>query len=207
MDSAKSNKAASRRVRFTRLAGAAVVVAIVLGVWWVWNYRHHWVARHFRVVEPGRIYASGYQYPGPLRRIVRKHAIKTVLSLRAADELEDVEREVLTGEGVAFRRVVIPDRVPDAERIQKIQEAIAIMTDPANQPALVHCFAGCHRSGTVVAIYRVSRCGWPEARAHAELVRYGGTSRNARAPARVLHTFCEQLRLDVARGQGGTSAF
>lgn len=196
-----------RSAWLVRLTAVAIGATIVCGGYWGWDHRHYWVARNFRVVEPGRIFASGYQHPGPLRRIVRERAIKTVLSLREADDLETVEREVLTGEGVVFRRVVIPYRVSDAERIEKIQEAITVMTDPANQPVLVHCWAGCHRAGAVVAIYRVACCGWSEEQAYAELVRYGGISRDARAPARVLRVFSEQLRLDVARGQGDTSAF
>ncbi len=207
MDETNHGTCPTRRSRIRWLVVAVGGLAIAVGGYWVWDHRHYWVAHNFRVVEPGRIFASGYQHPGPLRRIIRAHAIKTVLSLREADELEDVERKVLAGESVAFRRVVIPYRVSDAARIEKIEEAIAIMTDPANQPVLVHCWAGCHRAGAVVAIYRVSRCGWSEDRAYEELVRYGGTSRNARAPARVLHTFCEQLRLNVARGSHDTSAF
>jgi protein tyrosine/serine phosphatase len=39
------------------------------------------------------------------------------------------------------------------------------MDDPANHPVLVHCFAGVHRTGAHIAIYRMVHDRWPNAKA------------------------------------------
>src|SRR5262249_34017269 len=48
---------------------ATVTVAALCGSW-LWDHRGYWLVDNLRAVEPGRIYAGGYQYPMPLRRIV-----------------------------------------------------------------------------------------------------------------------------------------
>jgi protein tyrosine/serine phosphatase len=157
----------------------------------LWDHRGYWLADNFREVEPGRIYAGGYQFPIPLARVIDRHQIKTVVSLREGDDSYDAdEREVLDARGVKFVRVIIPYKVADAERIARVEQAIAAITDPANQPVFVHCWAGCHRTGAVVAIYRVSRCGWTEQAARDELVEWGGTKLGSQWPTKLLHTYC-----------------
>src|SRR5256885_11207419 len=41
-----------------------------------------------------------------------------------------------------------------------LQAFRAIMDDPAQQPVLVHCFKGVHRTGAYCAIYRMDYDGW-----------------------------------------------
>ncbi len=187
-----------------RIASAVAAVVLVATGWWCWDHRGYWLCDNFRVVEPGRIFAGGYQYPVPLKRIIARHEIKTVLSLREGDDEYDAqERDLLAAKGVQFRNVVIPYKVPDAERIARIQEAIAVITDEANQPVFVHCWAGCHRTGAVVAIYRVSRCGWTEAAARRELIDWGGTALGTQWPTRILAAFCSQSDSLARQPEGG----
>jgi protein tyrosine phosphatase (PTP) superfamily phosphohydrolase (DUF442 family) len=169
---------------------AAILLAGFIGTW-LWDHRGYWLVDNFREVDPQRIYAGGYQYPLPLQRIVRQYGIKTVLALReGGDSFESQERAVLESNGIQFHKIVIPYQVADAERIEAIERAIDFITDEKNQPVYVHCWAGCHRTGAVVAIYRVSRCCWTEQAACEELVSWGGAALGTQWPTRVLHTYC-----------------
>jgi hypothetical protein len=176
----------AKRLTYALTAG----LLLALGGW-TWDHRDYWFANNFRVVESGRIYAGGYQYPTPLKRILERYHIKTVLSLRRIDhEKEADELQVVTTQGARFRRIVIPYRVPDAERLARIEEAVSVLADSENQPIFVHCWAGMHRTGAVVAVYRVGHCGWSEQAARAELQQWGGLTRGEQWPVRMLHDFC-----------------
>ena len=180
-----------RRPSVRLVFAVAILICLCAGSYWVWDHRGYWVTDNFREVEPGCIYAGGYQYPIPLARIIDRYHIKTVVSLREGDDsYESAEREVLEARGIKFVRVIIPYKVPEKDRIARVEEAIDTITDPANQPVFVHCWAGCHRTGAVVAIYRVSRCGWTEQAARDELVQWGGTKLGSQWPTKLLHTYC-----------------
>jgi len=188
-----------RRPPVRLVFAVAILFCVCAGLFWAWDHRGYWIADNFREVEPGRIYAGGYQYPIPLARIIDRYHIKTVISLREGDDpYEADEREVLDAGGVKFVRVIIPYKVSVEERIARVEEAIGAITDPSNQPVFVHCWAGCHRTGAVVAIYRVSRCGWTEQAARDELVDWGGTKLGSQWPTRLLHAYCSLAQDPVA---------
>ena len=73
--------------RFAKRLTYALTAGLLLALGaWAWDHRDYWFANNFRAVEPGRIYAGGHQYPIPLKRILQRHHIKTVLSLRRVDD-------------------------------------------------------------------------------------------------------------------------
>ena len=172
--------------------------------YWAWPYRYHWIENNFREIEPGRVYAGGYQYPGPLTRILQTHRIKTVLSLLPEGTDDDLrEQQVVAAMGVEFKRITIPtkdsgDHISQTSevfipsKLASVQEAVAILSDTQNQPVFVHCQCGRHRVGSVIAVYRVQHCGWREAAARAELVKWGGLQPGTGWPATVLHEFCQK---------------
>jgi protein tyrosine/serine phosphatase len=47
------------------------------------------------------------------------------------------------------------------------------MSDPANHPVLVHCFAGIHRTGAFCALYRMEFDGWSNEQAVQEMKELG----------------------------------
>ena len=49
---------------------------------------------------------------------------------------------------------------PQAQRPQAIDKFLKVMDDPANYPVLVHCKAGLHRTGVIVAVYRMEYQGY-----------------------------------------------
>jgi tyrosine-protein phosphatase SIW14 len=60
--------------------------------------------------------------------------------------------------------------VPAEENIRRF---LAIMDDPSNYPVLLHCFAGSHRTGAYVAIFRMEYEGWSNRQVLEEMTLYG----------------------------------
>jgi protein-tyrosine phosphatase len=62
----------------------------------------------------------------------------------------------------------VPQRHPEA-----IDEWLAVLDDERNYPVLIHCRAGLHRTGVLVAVYRMEYEGWSPAEAFRELKAHG----------------------------------
>ncbi len=54
-----------------------------------------------------------------------------------------------------------------------VKRFLEVMSDPSNYPVLVHCFAGTHRTGAYVAVYRMEFDGLSNRQAIAELTVNG----------------------------------
>jgi protein tyrosine/serine phosphatase len=136
--------------------------------------------RNFRVVRDGVLYRSG-QMPLPgLVQAIHEYAIRTVVNLRdGTTSADQKEEDYCRKEGIRFVR--IPPRhwsgdtevVPADEGIRQFRE---VMSDPRNRPVLIHCFAGIHRTGAFVAVYRMEYEGWPSDRAVEEMRACGYTN-------------------------------
>lgn len=94
--------------------------------------------------------------------------IKTVLSLRN-DEIE-YSRQLANDAGLFYRNV--PMSSTSTPKVESIQSALNIIRDPENWPVYVHCEGGRHRTGVVVAVYRVLVYGWDKKRAWDEAYKY-----------------------------------
>jgi tyrosine-protein phosphatase SIW14 len=139
------------------------------------------------------MYARLIQVGSPLARILERYQIKTVLSLRnldVADEREELE--ILAGRGVVFRRVSMRALDPIPEALARVEEAVQIVADEQNHPVFVHCTAGMHRTGAVIAAYRFSYCGWSEEQALAELRRYANRSDETDWACKVFRAYCQR---------------
>lgn len=99
-------------------------------------------------------------------RQLKRLGVKTVVSLRMTRS----DRKYLKGLGLQYKR--IPLRPWNAKEDRLVQ-ILRILTDPKNQPALVHCKHGADRTGLVVALYRVIVQGWTKDKALRELKRFG----------------------------------
>lgn len=136
------------------------------------------LSRNVRVVKPGVLYRSA-QLPLPgLQRLIDEYRIKTIVCLRHGNRENDQAEEKYAAEkGVRFVR--IPPRswtldddgqAPAHEGLSEFRE---VMSDSSNFPVLLHCFAGTHRTGAYVAVYRMDFEGWSNSRAMDELRALG----------------------------------
>src|SRR5439155_24054941 len=67
---------------------------------------------------------------------------------------------------------IAPNRV-GKERPAGIDAFLKIMDRPENYPILIHCRAGLHRTGVIVAVYRMEYDGWTPHEAMGELKANG----------------------------------
>lgn len=97
---------------------------------------------------------------------LRKLGVRTVLDLRGAGERSQTEKKLVEDLGMHY--VSVPMRgmhTPDPGQIAKV---LRIMNDQSAGPVFVHCRRGADRTGTVIAIYRITHDGWENAEALAE---------------------------------------
>jgi protein tyrosine phosphatase (PTP) superfamily phosphohydrolase (DUF442 family) len=144
-------------------------IAGPLAAYSAWQWRDEWVEKRSAVVVPGRIIRGAWQRPIPLRRIVARERIKTILTLTAIsrDDPKYVDQAKVVRElGVDW--VFVPIHGSYAT-VEQMEQAALILADPSRQPIFFHCVAGHHRSSQAQAAYRIRHDGWSASRAWDEV--------------------------------------
>ena len=97
--------------------------------------------------------------------------IKTVINLRGEDEhTRDEEAEARVA-GLRYFSVPLPGfGRPSDEQVNRV---LALINDSQNWPVFVHCHHGEDRTGTIIAVYRISHDGWSGEEARKEAKHYG----------------------------------
>lgn len=161
---------------------AAIVVALVVAVPLLYSSHRQTTLRNFRVVEDGVLYRSGQNSPAAFKRILDEYGIKTVVTLRTVrtpglpypDEWEKrICEERRLNHYRLVPRVWGPDEKGEIPADENVAKFLAIMDRKENQPVLVHCFAGIHRTGTMCAIFRMEYHRWSASRAIEEMQIFG----------------------------------
>jgi hypothetical protein len=149
-----------RRVAGKVLLGLLLTAGLV-GCALVWHVRRDdWFEKRVRVVLPGRLVRGAWQRPGPLRRIIGREGIKTILTLTAINSSDAKFREQASVlRKVGIRWFILPMR---GSRATAEQMALAadMLADPACQPVFFHCVAGHHRTSLAHAAYLIRHEGY-----------------------------------------------
>jgi protein tyrosine/serine phosphatase len=163
------------------LLGTLVAAVVVAGplAYRSFNSKNY---RNFRTVRPGVLYRSGQLSLPGLKRIVNDHGVRHVISLRDADTPGQVapdlaEEAYCKAEAIGYHRFSpkvwwSADGGPVPGQ-QNIDAFLRILDDPANHPVLLHCFAGCHRTGIHCAVFRMEFDRWTNDEAIDEMRRLG----------------------------------
>ncbi len=118
-----------------------------------------------------KLYRSGDVTEDDFGALASLH-IKTDLSLEDEKGHKDVSEE--SGAEDHNMTFVWQPWSPSAKpTIQEINKALAVITNPAKQPVLVHCKHGSDRTGIIVAAYRIKFDHWTKEQAVAEMRQYG----------------------------------
>jgi uncharacterized protein (TIGR01244 family) len=116
-----------------------------------------------------------------------KLGIKTVVDLRDIGEHSQAdERNVVTGLGMKY--VSIPMQGMATPKDDQIAAVEALLNDTTSGPVFVHCKRGADRTGTVIAVYRISHDGWENKKALSE-AKSDGMSIFQRAMQRYLSDY------------------
>ncbi len=143
--------------------------------------------KRFRTVEAGKLYRSGCLTVQGFEDAIQRHGIRTILNLQ--EERPDTDLDVSSFSsatekesamckrlGVKYEFLQIdlqpPNSVPPG-RPEAIDKFLVLMDDPKNYPVLVHCRAGLHRTGVLMAMYRMEYNGWSSYEALEELRGHG----------------------------------
>ena len=120
-----------------------------------------------------QVNASFYRGAQPTEAGVKqlaKMGVKTIIDLRGEDEKARNEEIWARNAGIKFINVSLGNwfepKTGDIERIIKDIDA------PENQPVFIHCKRGADRTGTVVAVYRISHDNWTAKQAISEAKRF-----------------------------------
>lgn len=172
-----------------QLLRAIIVFATALfitGIPLLYHRYHLTTHKRFREVSAGRVYRSGQMTADGLAAAIREHGIRTVIDVQNEFDDPDLraaflnpgtrkESDICRQLGVQFINLD-PDLVSRKERNPRpkvIEPFLAIMDDPANYPVLIHCKAGLHRTGVLVAVYRMEYEGWTPIAAMQEMKDHG----------------------------------
>jgi protein tyrosine/serine phosphatase len=162
----------------------ALAVALPVTVLPVAFYRVVYVhGKRLREVSPGRVYRSGQMTAAGFADAVALNHVRTVINLQDEYDDPDVNLDYLGTDTVkesdlchrlGVNYVFLPPdlisrrRIP-AERPEAIDRLLHLLDDPAAYPVLLHCRAGLHRTGVMVAVYRMEYEGWSPGAALDEL--------------------------------------
>jgi len=117
-----------------------------------------------------RLYRGAQPKEGGFQALAAR-GIRTVLNLRAADDRARAEETEARAAGLRYFN--IPMEGLDRPTNEQVESALKIIDDAANQPVFVHCKHGSDRTGTLIAIYRMTHDGWSSEEALREAKRYG----------------------------------
>jgi protein tyrosine phosphatase (PTP) superfamily phosphohydrolase (DUF442 family) len=167
-------------LRWFLVVGIVFLVAVAPIVF----YRNVYVEnRRLREVSPGRFYRSGPMTQGGFADAVRLYGIRTIINLRDEAPDPDIgksfwcsdtikESQLCKQLGVRYVFLppgLIPRRQVPERRSESVDRLLELFDDPATYPVLIHCKAGLHRTGVVVAAYRMEYEGWTPQQALQEL--------------------------------------
>jgi len=100
-----------------------------------------------------------------------KIGVKTIIYLRDADGKAKIEEKWAQAAGIKF--VNVPMNNLSRPTNAQVNEVLSMINSPENQPVFVHCQRGADRTGTVVAVYRISHDGWTAKQAKQEAKENG----------------------------------
>jgi protein tyrosine/serine phosphatase len=117
-----------------------------------------------------KLFRGGQPRPGALLRL-RELGIDTIVNLRGTSDRTRAEAAEARALGLNYFNVSLPNwGRPQDERVRLI---LMIINAPQNGRVFVHCKDGVDRTGTIVALHRITREGWETGDALAEAEQRG----------------------------------
>ena len=121
------------------------------------------VPRFYQVNE--RVYRGGQATDEGFRSLAEL-GIKTIVDLRESGERAGSEKKVV--EAAGMRYVNVPMKGMQRPSDEQISQVLAILNDSSAGPVFVHCRRGADRTGTVIAVYRITHDNWQNQQALKE---------------------------------------
>lgn len=145
-----------------KLAIALVVLLLLggagyFGFYWYNNFQTY----HLATVQDGVLYRDGNRNLREFKHALLQTKAKTVVSLIDEDELHNSakpqflqETNYCTANSIQYIRIGV--KLGGWPSSDDLKTFLGIVSNPANQPVLVHCAQGVRRTGMFVAAYQES---------------------------------------------------
>lgn len=156
---------------------AIIVLSLVCGV--AIDRRHEVFEKRVAVIVPDHLVRGAWQRPWPLRRLIDREGVRTIVTLTAINTHDPkyvMQRKVVDQAGIDW--VIVPMRGSTAT-IEQLAETADLLADSERQPVFFHCVAGHHRTNLALAAYRIRHEGWSAEQAWSELLRFPWTRAEA----------------------------
>ena len=102
---------------------------------------------------------------------LRRLGIRTVIDLRDKNDRAKKEEAMAKAAGLRFINLPLSNWfAPNTAFIDGVVKRLGAVED---QPIFVHCRRGADRTGTVIAVYRITHDGWTGKQASDEAEKYG----------------------------------
>lgn len=152
----------------------SLLVLFIVGVPYEYYRYRYTTLKRLRVVDERKLYRSGCLTVDGFEQAIREYGIRTIVNLQeeAVDpELpktsfsmqHERESELCKRLGVRYEFLKVDTLPYDREATEKpwtVDAFFKIMDDPTAWPVLIHCKAGLHRTGVLVALYRMEYDGY-----------------------------------------------
>jgi protein tyrosine/serine phosphatase len=106
--------------------------------------------------------------------VLAQMGVKTIMDLENDDAAIAAEKGWAEAAGIRF--ISHPMNGLATPNDAQVNDTLATINDPANQPVFVHCMQGKDRTGLIIALYRVIDEGWAPKDAHDEMMALGYNS-------------------------------
>jgi protein tyrosine/serine phosphatase len=126
------------------------------------------LVHNFGTVREGQVYRSAQPSPLLLRYAVARYGVRSLVNLRG--RTPGFESAFAARRGLHLFVLDLSSSRPPSRA--QVDWFLRIVSDPENQPVLVHCRNGVDRSGYMLGVYRVERDGWDRKRALREMNRF-----------------------------------
>ena len=93
------------------------------------------------------------------------------INLRSSDDKATAEK--IEVERIGMRYLNIPLERLGKPSDKQIKQILSLINEQENQPVFIHCHKGQDRTGTVIAIYRITNDKWSSEEAVSEAEKYG----------------------------------
>jgi len=117
-----------------------------------------------------RLYRGGQPGKGGMHKLAAL-GVNTILNLRDDDERASTEAEQAKLAGLRYFNV--PFKRLGRPSDSQIDQVLSLIDAPENGVVFVHCRQGSDRTGTVIAIYRISHDNWTDQEAKREAESFG----------------------------------
>ncbi len=118
-----------------------------------------------------QIYRGGQPTEAGIKKLKQDFNIKTVINLRGADERAKREESWAKQAGINF--INVPQHNWFGPKDEKIEKIFSLINAAENQPVFIHCKRGSDRTGTIIAVYRITHDGFTAKQANEEAGKFG----------------------------------